>query len=264
MFYLINFFKSLLSNPIKGITFIVLTFLFVGSSFYGTKIENSLLKGVSKMEKGASFFALVDSRENNQRIARKLRDLPGVEKVSVLSKSDVSSSLDNLLKTLDVGISKDLLDLSFSGLQIEFQKGLPSRSQNLIRNYLSRLVGTEKLTMGAVNKESIKQKKKRGSIVNFIRIYFGPILTGVMGFSWLVFFLFFRKSILRDAYLAEQYQRRKNVGIKTLSVGFVTLFSISSGIFIILFGKPEIAQILFVMTVLFMVTIVHMKKTEWE
>ena len=89
---------------------------------------------------------------------RKLRE-PGVDKVRVLSKADVSS-LDELLKTLNIGVSKDLIDLSFSGLRVQFERGLPARSQKLIRDYLSRLVGADKLTMGAINKEVSDVKRR--------------------------------------------------------------------------------------------------------
>ncbi len=264
MFYLSNFFKSFFHHPARGIVFVLATVLFVGSAFVTTKVEKSLLKGVAKMEKGASFFALIDSKENNSRVARKLRELPGVEKVKVLSKSDVSSSLDELLKTLNVGVSRDLIDLSFSGLQIEFQKGLPQRSQNLIRDYLTRLVGADKLTMGAVNRESSDVKKKRGSFAVMIRTYLGPIITAFAGLFWFVLFIIFRKDFIRSTYLAEQFQRRSNVPAKTLTAGFALLFFGTCTAMYFLTGLPQVSQLLFVITTMFMILVVHVRRIEWE
>jgi hypothetical protein len=264
MFYLNNFFKSFFHFPVRGVIFILATVLFVGSAFVTTKVERSLLKGVAKMEKGASFFALIDSKENNSRVARKLRELPGVEKVKVLSKADVSSSLDELLKTLNVGVSRDLIDLSFSGLQIEFHKGLPQRSQNLIRDYLTRLVGADKLTMGAVNRESQDLKDKRGSFAVMIRTYLGPILTAFAGVFWFVLFIIFRKDFIRSSYLSEQFQRRSNVPAKTLAAGFALLFFGTAAAMYLLAGIPQISQILFVFTTMFMILVVHVRRIEWE
>lgn len=264
MFYLSNFFKSFFHNPFKGSVFIAATVLFIGSAFVTGQVEKTLLKGVAKMERGASFFALIDSRENNNRVARKLRELPGVDKVRVLSKADVSSSLDELLKTLNVGVSRDLIDLSFSGLKIEFQKGLPQRSQNLIRDYLTRLVGADKLTMGAINKEASDVKKKRGSFMVMIKTYLGPLMTVLFGLIWFILFITIRKDFIRTSYLSEQFQRRTNVPAKTLATGFAFLFVVTGTAMYALAGLPQIAQILFVVTTMFMILVVHFRRVEWE
>jgi len=264
MFYLSNFFKAFFHNPLRGFVFVIATMAFVASAFVTTKVENSLMKGIAKMERGASFFALIDSRENNNRVARKLRELPGVNKVKVLSKAHVSSSLDELLKTLNVGVSRDLIDLSFSGLKIEFQKGLPQRSQNLIRDYLTRLVGVEKLTMGAINRESMEAKKKRGSFSVMIKTYLGPIVTATAGIIWFILFLIYRKDFIRTSYLSEQFQRRTNVPAKSLASGFLLLFGVTGAGMFFATGLPQITQILFVFTTMFMVLVIHFKRTEWE
>ena len=264
MFYLNNFFKSFFQNPFKGAFFIALTLFFIGSAFVTGHFEKTLLRGFTKMETGASFFALIDSRENNNRVARKLRELPGVDKVRVLSKADVSSSLDELLKTLNIGVSKDLIDLSFSGLRVQFERGLPARSQKLIRDYLSRLVGADKLTMGAINKEVSDVKKKRSSFIVMIKTYLGPLMTALAGLIWFITFITIRKEFVRSSYLSEQFQRRVNVPIKTLATGFSFLFIITFVAMYALTGLPQVTQLLFVVTTMFLVLVAHFRKVEWE
>lgn len=264
MFYLMIFWKTIFANPLKGLAFVFLSVAFIGSAFMSGKFEKKVLEGMAEMEKGASFFALIDARENNQRLARKLRILPGVEQVNILTENEISATLDDLLKSLDVGISKEFLNVSFGGMKVEFQKGLSARSQGLIRNYLSRLVGPDKLTMGDVTGESKEMIQKRGSFSSFIRSYFGPILTFILGLCWLTFFLFLRPGFLRATYLAEQYQRKEKIGFKSLVSGFAFLFLISFSTFFSFLGKPEPAQIIFCVTIMFMVSAAHIRGITWE
>ena len=111
---------------------------------------------------------------------------------------------------------EDLSDLNYAGLKVALSPDLQARSQDLIRNYLSRLAGDKDVTMGAVKRPfNEKPDPKAGS---FSRMLSLVIPTGLVVVYLMAMFLF-KGSLGASSFLLETYQRKSNVFEKSLFFG---------------------------------------------
>lgn len=196
--------------------------LFVALIFQ-TQIANKMKSFVSGESKNAYFHALVEGRENHSRIARNLMNLPGVEDVQILSEDLIKDQVKDIIGSISVDIPESLFQLNYAGLKIVFAQGLKENSQNLIRDYLNRLVGNSQITMSAVQAE--EETRQKGFWHFMIEHYGFWILWSLLIFTWLSIVFFFVEGLRRQSYLIEQFQRRRNVGAKIFMAG-QTVFSL--------------------------------------
>lgn len=222
MFYLRSFFNIVGKYPVRGILLILFSVALVLAASLPATWENSVGNVLGKDDDGAYFHALLAGDKNHQRISRKLRELPGVERVEVLGKEIVAKKVRRLLSGIDLDIDSELMDMNYSGLKVVFSRGLEKRSQELIRDYLERLVGKSSVTLG-VTRQSNSLWDKVNQKIRFISKW-GPYpVMAAMLLLWLAGFFSFNKELKKEAYLIETYQRRKAVQIKMAMSG-VALF----------------------------------------
>ena len=168
MFYLNLFWKTVTQNPFKGVFFV----LFTMSLFFGilskNQIDKQIFSNISLSGQESFFYALLDDKENQARIARKLRALPGVKKVDILTSNSINKKATEVINNVALGLSSELINLDYSGLKIVFMSKISSRSISLIRNYLNRLVGKKHITMGGV-KEPQKNQVKLSGVLHFVK-----------------------------------------------------------------------------------------------
>ncbi len=257
MFYLIHFYKTLFAKPITG-TLWVMTFLGLASTvFYEKNIQTFF--GEQKTEaKNPYFYAVMPSDINTSYIQRKLKGLPGVESVYLLSKQSVGEQIKAILQSTAVEWDNELLNLDYAGIKVDLSPDLQGRSQTLIRNYLNRLAGDKDVTLGAVHTPLSLSKKMPTNWLGLLGQYIGLIFVGLS----LVFLAMSIPSLGRESFLVETYQRKTKVFEKSFFYGQAPIIALltgavimKGGIFFIVLGTYLVG-----MTILFSL---GLKKRQW-
>ncbi len=119
---------------------------------------------------GDYFYALIASSESYQSVARQMSVLPGVHKVEVLSEAQIKEEVKNVLGSLQIDTATTSLDLNYAGLKIIYAKDLKPRAKELVRDYLTHLVGEGNITLGAV-KTNDQIADKRAQFINVIKTW---------------------------------------------------------------------------------------------
>ncbi|MBK23411.1 MAG: hypothetical protein CME70_05335 [Halobacteriovorax sp.] len=221
MLYLNLFINVLIKNPIKAVLFIVTGFslsLLLGQS---EKIQNSLMGSLPKMNETPHFFALIDNKVSSQSIRRKLMGLPGVMGVRNLPGDKIQKQLQTILGDVGEDLASEVGIPDVSGLKISFAPNLEVRSQRLIKQYLTRLTGEDKLTMGPTIGEEKKNKKWLTSFKDSLKLKIGTIVIAIASILYLFLGFGLGTDLGREAYLVERFSRRKNVIQVTAGIGFL-------------------------------------------
>src|SRR5690606_1565324 len=80
-------------------------------------------------------------------IMAKLSDIPGVESVILSENLTASKGIQSLLSRSSATIAKDLIAANYVNLKVELSPHIEKRSQDLIMEYLRRMLGKTKVTM---------------------------------------------------------------------------------------------------------------------
>lgn len=221
MFYLSHFFKLFKFYPLRSIGFFFLSFSLFFTLAFQNQVSSKIEGFVQGESKNAYFHALVAGRENHSRISRNLMNLPGVAQVEILSEDLIKDQVKEIIGSISVDIPESLFQLNYAGLKIVFAEGLKENSQNLIRDYLNRLVGDSQVTMSAV--KQVEKTKRAGFWQQTVERYgFWMLWFGLLSF-WVGVTVFFIQGLRRQAYLIEQFQRRRHVGAKIFISGQTVL-----------------------------------------
>ncbi|MCT4641910.1 MAG: hypothetical protein N4A33_06385 [Bacteriovoracaceae bacterium] len=229
MFYLSQFFKTILKSKILGLSFLIATIGFVSLSYN----KNSIQKYVGKYKKvnhRPYFNALISKDLNLNSVARKIKSLPGVEKVNISKNIKASSILGSLSGELNSSIIDGLKSVNYSSLKVELSNNIKLRTQSLVQEYLSRLVGKEFLTVSDIKK--VKSNKQKDSIASNIYKWADEYALIIIGFFWISCLILFLKKNQSYLYLIEKFQRRKNIKLKMMLAGitFLTFLTLSINI----------------------------------
>lgn len=228
MFYLKEFFKVLKTNLLLGVIFLVSTFGIITISHHQKTINREL----SLSNKSASlpyFNALVSNESKMESIIRRMKQLPGVVAIREGQQSQMKSEISKLKSTFGESIIKGLATINYKRLKIELEVGLREKSQNLIKEYLTRLVGIESITLGEIRlPKEIKLKTKDNLLVflNSIDVYIFSVLIGL----WLVSSILLLNSVNTSSFIIEKFQRKTNTNIKIFMSGFLLLVFIALGL----------------------------------
>ena len=212
MFYLSFFFKVIAKKPVAAILWGISVLGMLTLSFYGRQATSFIVeKKTVQRDANPYFFALMPKTINTGYVQRKLKELPGVEKVFTLSEQKVSDQIKSILTASQIDWEDDI-DLSYSGLKISISADLKTRSQDLIRNYLSRLAGKSDITMGAIKYPEV-QKNQTPSLwsqYSFVWPALGVSLLYISAFALMY------KSYSEESTITEYYQRKKQIFSKSI------------------------------------------------
>ena len=167
MFYIKTFYKVLLSKPMSAAMWF-LGLALITLSFTGKKsAEGFLTLQATKVNKNPYFFAVMPKEINTGYVQRKLLDLPGVEKVNVMAQESIVGHVRSVLESTQLEWDQDILDVDYTGVKVFLSPDLKSRSQSLIRNYLSRIAGERDVTLGAIKTPTkVKQKLSLSGVLD--------------------------------------------------------------------------------------------------
>jgi hypothetical protein len=223
MFYLSTFIKNVKRHPVWGASYLLATILLLVSAMNFKTLESVVFKSSNNFNSSPYFHALISGAENHKRISRKISDLPGVQRVEILGKSEIQSQVKNVLSNLQVDMKIEDIDLNYAGLKVILERNLQARSQELIRDYLVRLVGESKLTLGAI-KAITKAEKLKNKLFSQFKEW-GITLVSI-GFIviWALIGIVFSTLVKKSSYIIENFQRRNRVGLKVMLTGGLMLF----------------------------------------
>ena len=111
-------------------------------------------------------------------------------------------------------------------MKIVFKNEIQQRTQNLIRDYLSRLVGKKDITLGATRDPDV-QAKKGHELLLFVKKWSFHTFIFIAIAAWVISLLSLKKSISEVSYVIEQFQRKKKVGYKIIFSAIVALIALS-------------------------------------
>lgn len=207
-------------------------------SFIGPGLEKKWMPYLSSQQFDLPYFhALVSGKENHSRISRNLQDLPGVANVEILAEESIKSEVRDIVGSLGQEITESFLSLEYAGLKVIFSDGLQANSQELIRDYLKRLVGDSKVTLGPVQASQRKNLEKTW-IRELIEQNAFEVTMGLACLFWFILGLDLSGPLSRQAYLVEQFQRRDKVAVKTYLALLTPLLAIP--VLGVLFSAPSV------------------------
>jgi hypothetical protein len=221
MFYLKEFLKILKDNIVLSFVFLLSFSVFLSVSHNKNMIDKELsLNG--KMKISPYFNALVSNDINLDSVLRKMKYLPGVKTVSMNKNPTIKKEIEQLKSQFGTSVVQSLSTINYKKLKIELEKGIHTKNQNLIREYLTKLVGKNSLTMGSIK---VPKKIKLNKNDNLLRIlnWGGVYLIIISGIMFLISSLLLSKQMNDISYLIEKFQRKKSVKLKIFMTGIVSL-----------------------------------------
>ena len=225
-------------------------------------LEEQFLKLIPENKAGSYFYALIASTESYQNVARQMAVLPGVHKVEVLSETQIKDEVKGILGSLQVSLNQTTLDLNYAGLKVIYAKDLKPRAQELIRDYLTHLVGEGNITLGAI-KLNDQTLDKRNQFISVIKSWGYSLYLFIVCLFWLISLLSVRVKIAEASYLLESYQRKRKVGVKMACIGLSLIFILSVATTFVL-GMPQILNLAVALMIFVVGILLHSKKYQWE
>ncbi len=262
MFYLAQFFKILFKSPVRGFFLFFFSIVLVFSIGQKNYLEEQFSRMIPENKAGDYFYTLISTTESYENVARQMQQLPGVYKVEVLSETQIKEEVKNVLGSLQVDLSESSLDLNYAGLKIIYAKELKPRAQELVRDYLTHLVGEGNITLGGV-KTNDQSGDKRAQFINLIKTWGYSLYLFIIFIFWVVSLLLVRIKISEASYLLENYQRKKKVGLKVALNGLTLIFLMSVSVTFIL-GIPQLVNLAFALAIFIVGISLHAKKYFWE
>ena len=225
-------------------------------------LEEQFMKMIPENKAGSYFYALIASSESYQSIATQMGALPGVHKVEILSETQIKEEVKNILGNLQVEVKEGLVDLNYVGLKIIYARDLKPRAQELVRDYLTHLVGEGNITLGSIKTADQTLEKKNQLIMTIKQWGYSMYLTLVLVF-WFLALLSVRSKIAETSYLLESYQRKRKIALKIAIFGLTIVFIVSLSTTFIL-GMPKVLNIVIAALLFVFGVMIHNKKHQWE
>ena len=226
MFYLNQYFFNLGKHPVRGLFFLLFGVIGVLVASQKNLVDSHLEKFVRGPERGSYFYALISSRHSAGELQRKLVSLPGVVKIQILDSQSIEKKAQSLLTAHDLHFQGEFSQVSYFGLKVVLSEKIKARSQQLIRDYLVRLVRDNDVILG--NVKSFGPTQKTSQFLTWIRRAGSSLALALAFVFWFFAGMWILGPIKKMAYVVERFQRRCHVAVKTYLVA--CLMAISAGI----------------------------------
>ena len=260
MFYLTDFFQIIFKRPIVGVAFVIGSLALILMVAHNQRLKANLADLIPhEKEQGEYFYALISNKENISWVGRKVRGLPGVSRVSTISLEEIERLTRDMIEDLRIDLSPELMkELNYAGIRVDFEAQISSDSKTLIRNYLVRLTGEDKISLGGIN----RVEQVRGIASDMVSwLHWGVI--ALCNTVWLLLFWSLSKTIKERAYFIESFQRRTHVFFKITFTGMLVLYLVG-GMLSFGYSAPWIQGIIFVGLYFFIIAIIRPKRYLWH
>jgi hypothetical protein len=261
MFYLTQALSIFKKKTVLSIFFVILTFgvFFLSANF--NQLQTIVNQKLPKIENELYIDTLVHGSVNLSSFKRKVGELPGVKAIGQISKTKTLKEVAKLQQELKL-TDTEVKELSvMNGVHVTLTKEVSQSSINLIKEYMTRLTGKEKIIIGQVRKKIENEKIFDGLITN-LKKWPMQILLSVMGIFWLISFFMMRREIITTAFLLESFQRRSNVAFKICATMCGSVLSVSAAISI-LFFIPNIYYVAVLLVAVGLLTLSLNGKKVW-
>lgn len=262
MFYLNHFIKAILNFKISGVLFVVFTIGLI-STVHNQKSIKQIFSLNGKTTTNPYFNALISNDSNLASIARKMRKLPGVKKVRVKKALEVSRELKGLQKDLGSDVLKSLAGINYSSVTIELSAAIQNKSQDLIQEYLTRLVGDSSITISSIKKPRVRKIEKNSPEV-ILHKWGDKYIIALMTILWLASCMGFANYLKNYSFLIEKFQRKRKVDLKIFVTGILSLGIITLAVNLYLIPKVSIAAGAYLIAVVALSVLLFSKKNEFK
>lgn len=247
MFYLIEFLKAMKTHFFSVAICLLMGTGLIWGSFHHSEWDKKIRK-ISQASKANPYFnALVDTKSSFEKIRRKMKQLPGVLNVITSGKLRVDSEISQLRKTFGDDALPGIDHLKFNRIKVEMSHGLGKKNQQLIQEYLTRLVGKESITIGSLKKPG--QGHDKVALLSLVNAWGVPLIFGTMLVLWCISFFHLAYNTKKKFFVIENFQRKKLVSVKTL-IGFQVGYWVLLFAFLVLMSGQFSLPTLFAITIL--------------
>lgn len=259
MFYLNQFLQILFKIPARAFLYLVFMGLFIFASAHFSQLESIVVKGIPQDQSNGHFYALISNQENVARVQRDMSKLPGVLRVELLSAQKINAEVQQVVSNFQ--LDSDSIDLDVSGIKVIFDRSAKEQTKKITAEYLLRLLGEDKVTLGPIKNQEIK--KAEVGLMPLIKSWGAILVVALSAFSWLALTLILYSKVKDRAYLISQFQRRTRVAFKIMLVGSITMASIWVALCFILAGV-NIVNILLVIALILLSNTLFLGRLKWE
>lgn len=227
MFYLKEFLKIFRSNFLVSMLLCLSIFGAVTTALQKDIISQKLSLN-AQSEIIPYFNALIHSGDGLESVRRKMKQLPGVRDIKFPKEKKISAEVSYLKENFDESLISELAVMNFKRIKVELDNGIEVKNQNLIKEYLLRLVGQDSVTIGSIKtprKIEISNNKALFNITtwaeSYLLIFFMVLFT--------ICLILLKKPINNHSFIIEKFQRKKDVNTKLILVGCSAIFLLSLG-----------------------------------
>lgn len=225
MFYLKEFFKLLKDNLFLGFLCTLSTVGMLTVPHF-----NEEIKAIASIDKKVNlspyFNALISGKINLSSVTRRMEQLPGVVSVTQVKNSGLTKEIGELKAKFGQEMIAGLTSLSYQQIKISVNQGLEKKNQNLIQEYLARLVGKSSVTMGHIKtpkKFSIDKSDPLALILKYIDFF----LIGFFGILFTLSTILLAKPLKDISYIIQRFQRKDFVNIKIYFSGLAVFMTLT-------------------------------------
>ena len=244
MFYLNLFFKNILDLKLKGIT-TFLGLILAGALLASFPHLSSEVGKISRYSKSQVYFNVLTSTGTDfSSVQRKLKNLPGVKSVSTISSNLIESKMQELAQSTQLKVPKSFYQGSYQALKIVLDENVSAKSQNLVREYVDRIVGPQLKAISPVKRisplKNLKLNELEKNVGNnlvwiFYCLLFAILVSGIVTLN---------SGIALKASLIETYQRKKQITFKTMISVLLPVLILSYLLFSSLFSTFNLQTLL--------------------
>ena len=225
MFYIKEFLKIFRSNFLVCSLLAVSIFGAVTTSLQKDQLSSKLSLS-SSTENIPYFNALIHNADGLQSVSRKMKQLPGVRDIIIPKSKKLTSEVNYLKENFDESLISELAVMNFKRIKIELENGVEVKNQNLIKEYLLRLMGKDSVTIGAI-KTPRKVEVANNTLLSNITTWAESYLLIFFMVLFTICMILLRKPLTNHSFIIEKFQRRKDVNTKILLTGCTLLFGVS-------------------------------------
>jgi hypothetical protein len=220
MFYLKSFFKFYLARKVFFLILFITTFL-----AFIFLINFNYIKGIlaTEVEHKNYMSLLVRDVASVDSLQHKLMQLPAVDDVKLVSKAKLGEEFSRVISELGELAPQSLQIDQYQLLKIYLVKNTTTASVDLLKQYLIRLLGSERVSISGPIQPNLTVKIN--SSVNEKYLY-GTIF--MMLFLWVICLIMVYPQFSSYCYLVEKFQRKKNVLLKSTCAGLTLIFIVSA------------------------------------
>ncbi len=241
MFYLTHFFKTFMISPFKTSVLVIVSFMLVLTAFFAQNINLILEREMNQKEK-PHFYALLENASQYDGIIPQIKSLPGVESIKFENHDEMQALLKETAKQLGVddSVLEEVISGQYIGLKINFYPETSKIRLDEAREQIQSIFGAENTTLTPL------KMPQTSMVQNYLSQMGAQILILIFILLWLLILFSWAEVARKQAYLIEQFQRKKQVCFKLVLSGllFCTFVAAAPSFYFVRPSLPELITVI--------------------